>query len=60
MDLNVEDITIPPAAFESVITMPSVDFQKTIREMRNYADCIDIKSVEDHLIFSCQGDFCSN
>ena len=59
MDLNVEDISIPPAAFESVITMPSVDFQKTIRDMHNYADYIDIKSVEDHLIFSCKGDFCS-
>ena len=59
MDLNVEDISIPPAAFESVITMPSTDFQKIVRDMHNYADYIDIKSVEDHLIFSCKGDFCS-
>ena len=59
MDLNIDNITIPPATFESVITMPSTDFQKTIRDMHNYADFIDIKSVEDHLIFSCKGDFCS-
>ena len=59
MDLNIDNISIPPATFESVITMPSVDFQKTIRDMHNYADFIDIKSVEEHLIFSCKGDFCS-
>ena len=59
MDLNIDNICIPPATFESVITMPSVDFQKTIRDMHNYADFIDIKSVEEHLIFSCKGDFCS-
>ena len=59
MDLNIEEFSIPPASFESVITMPSVDFQKIIRDMHNYADLIDIKSVQDHLIFSCKGDFCS-
>ena len=59
MDLHVDNIQIPSVEFESVITMPSTDFQKTIRDMHNYADLIDIKSVEDHLIFSCNGDFCS-
>tara|TARA_B100000795_G_C22786522_1_gene434871 strand:+ start:467 stop:1255 length:789 start_codon:yes stop_codon:yes gene_type:complete len=59
MDLDVDSIQIPSVEFESVITMPSTDFQKIIRDMHNYADLIDIKSVEDHLIFSCKGDFCS-
>ena len=59
MDLTIETFSIPPAAFESVITMPATDFQKIIRDMHNYADYIDIKSVEEHLIFSCKGDFCS-
>tara|TARA_B100001248_G_C27328088_1_gene430026 strand:- start:79 stop:867 length:789 start_codon:yes stop_codon:yes gene_type:complete len=59
MDLHIDNIQIPSVEFESVITMPSTDFQKTIRDMHNYADLIDIKSVEDHLIFSCKGDFCS-
>ena len=59
MDLDVDNIQIPSVEFESVITMPSTDFQKIIRDMHNYADLIDIKSVEDHLIFSCKGDFCS-
>ena len=59
MDLHVDNIQIPSVEFESVITMPSTDFQKIIRDMHNYADLIDIKSVDDHLIFSCKGDFCS-
>ncbi len=59
MDLHIDNIQIPSVEFESVITMPSTDFQKIIRDMHNYADLIDIKSVEDHLIFSCKGDFCS-
>ena len=59
MDLNVDKITIPSVEFESVITMPSTDFQKIIRDMHNYADLIDIKSVDEHLMFSCKGDFCS-
>jgi proliferating cell nuclear antigen len=58
MDLHVDNIQIPSVEFESVITMPSTDFQKIIRDMHNYADLIDIKSVEEHLIFSCKGDFC--
>ena len=59
MDLHVDNIQIPSVEFGSVITMPSTDFQKIIRDMHNYADSIDIKSVEEHLIFSCNGDFCS-
>ena len=59
MDLHIDNIQIPSVEFESVITMPSTDFQKIIRDMHNYADLIDIKSVQDHLIFSCKGDFCS-
>ena len=59
MDLNETNIQIPPAAFESVITMPSTDFQKICRDMHNLADDIEIKSVGQQLLFSCKGDFCS-
>jgi len=57
MDLNEESIQIPPATFSSVITMPSVDFQKICRDMHNLADIIEVKSVGSQLIFSCKGDF---
>lgn len=57
MDLHEENIQIPPAVFESVITMPSSDFQKYCRDMHNLAEDIEIKSLENQLILSCKGDF---
>ena len=59
MDLPVETISIPPATFHSIITLPSSDFQKICRDMNNLADFIDIKNIGDQLLFSCLGDFCS-
>lgn len=58
-DINVLNINIPPADFPTVITMPSVDFQKTVRDMHNLADFIEIRNVENQLCFSCKGDFCT-
>ena len=57
MDLPVETISIPPAEFDSVITMPSGDFQKIIRDMHVLSDVIEIRSVDQLLIFRCEGDF---
>jgi len=57
MDLNEEKIGIPPQDFNSIITMPSVDFQKICRDMSNLSDTIEIKSIGTQLIFSCKGDF---
>lgn len=57
MDLNNEVLTFPPAEFASVITMPSSDFQKICRDMYNLSDLIEIKSIDEKLILSCQGDF---
>ena len=59
MDLHEDNIQIPPAVFDSVITMPSVDFQKICRDMHNLAENIEIKSLENQLIFSCSGQFAS-
>ena len=59
MDLHEDNIQIPPAVFDSVITMPSVDFQKICRDMHNLAENIEIKSLENQLIFSCCGQFAS-
>ena len=59
MDLHEENIQIPPAVFDSVITMPSVDFQKICRDMHNLSDNLEIKSTENQLIFSCKGHFAS-
>jgi proliferating cell nuclear antigen len=57
MDLPEEKIDIPPASFDSVLTMPSNDFQKSCRDMSQIADNMEIKSVGNQLIFSCKGEF---
>jgi proliferating cell nuclear antigen len=57
LDINVVNITIPPAEFQTIITMPSLDFQKIVRDMHNLADFMEIRCFEDQLIFSCKGDF---
>ena len=59
MDLHEDNISIPPAGFDSVITMPSVDFQKICRDMHNLSDNIEIRSLENQIIFSCKGHFAS-
>jgi proliferating cell nuclear antigen len=57
--IEVDETTyqIPPAQFESIITMPSNEFNKICRDMINLSDIIEIKSVGSQLIFSCEGDF---
>ena len=55
MDLAEEQIQIPPASFESVITMPSNDFQKLARDFYNVTEYIELKSVGKQIIFSCKG-----
>tara|TARA_B110000881_G_C18179148_1_gene319249 strand:- start:10 stop:570 length:561 start_codon:yes stop_codon:yes gene_type:complete len=59
LDISQEEINIPPAEFDSELTMPSQDFQKLIRDMVNISDETEIKSSGTNLIFNCQGDFAS-
>lgn len=57
MDLPQDRVNIPPQQFDSVITMPSVDFQKICRDMSNLSETIEIQNVGSRLVFSCVGDF---
>ena len=57
LDIPEEEINIPPAEFDSELTLPSLDFQKLIRDMTNIGEYVDIKSVDKNLIFDCEGDF---
>lgn len=59
LDLDKEKISIDAADFNSVITLPSIDFQKICRDMKNIAELVEIKNVDTQLILSCKGDFCS-
>ncbi len=59
LDISEDEITIPPAKFETELTLPSSDFQKIIRDMANIGENIEIKSVGNNLILNCDGDFAS-
>jgi|TARA_Y100000389_G_scaffold108989_1_gene106063 proliferating cell nuclear antigen len=59
LDISDENIKIPPATFETELTLPSSDFQKLIRDMVNIGELIEIKSVGNELILCCNGDFAS-
>ena len=57
LDIDEAQITIPDIDFSAVITIPSQDFQKYCRDMSNLSDTMEIRSVDNQLILSCEGDF---
>ena len=59
LDIDVLNIEIPPVDFHTIITMPSSYLQKIIRDMHNLAEYIEIRNIENQLLLSCKGDFCS-
>ena len=52
-----EELTVPNVTFSTIINMPSSDFQKIIRDMNNISEKLEIKSVDNQLIFKCDGPF---
>lgn len=54
-----EELEYPDVKFSSIINLPSVDFQKIIRDLSNISDKLEIKSVGNELIFKCSGQFAS-
>ena len=54
-----EDLEYPDVKFSSIINLPSVDFQKIIRDLSCISDKLEIKSVGNELIFKCSGNFAS-
>jgi len=54
---ELEELEIPDLIFSSVINLPSSDFQKIIRDLANISDRLEIKSVDNELIFKCVGQY---
>ena len=59
LDLDNMSLDIPPVTFPSLISIPSNDFQKIVRDMNNLAEFVEIKSSNQQLTFRCGGDFCA-
>jgi proliferating cell nuclear antigen len=56
---EMEDLSYPDVTFSSIITLPSSDFQKIIRDLSCISDKLEIKSVGNELMFKCEGQFAS-
>ena len=59
LDISDEEISIPPAEFDTELTLPSTEFQKIIRDMTNIGTVTEIKSIGSILEFKCDGDYAS-
>ena len=60
LEVNGEEMDIPDHEYPYDINMPSSDFQKICRDMKNLnTKAIDIKQHKNELIFSTVGDFAS-
>ena len=52
-----EELEVPDVTFSSIINLPSVDFQKIVRDLSPLSEKLEIKSVDNELIFKCSGSF---
>jgi proliferating cell nuclear antigen len=58
LELNPEAYTIPQQEYDFITNMPSSDFQKICRNMKNLgAERMDIKHHKEQLIFRCEGEY---
>ena len=59
LDIDEDEMKIPEIELDSVITMPSNDFQRICRDMMNISDIIEISSTNEYLKLVCNGEFAS-
>ena len=56
LDLDVEDVIIPHVTFEYVISMPSSDLQKYIKELSNVSNTVTVRGTGKDIEFAASGD----
>lgn len=56
LDLDTEEINIPVVDFECVISMPSSEFQKYIKELSHVSNLITVRGSGKLIQFICNGD----
>lgn len=54
---ETDELIIPDVEYNTIINLPTSDFQKIIRDLNGISERIEIKSVGNELIFSCEGNF---
>lgn len=56
LDLDIEEIKIPAVEFEMVISMPSAELQKYVKELSHVSNLITIRGSGKLIQFICTGD----
>lgn len=56
LDINEDIYSIPNIKFDSVIKMPSNDFQKICKDLSNISDIVTIKNIDNKFIMAVEGD----
>lgn len=57
IETNEQEINIPHVEYSYIISMVSTDFQRIIKNLNGLAENVEIKSVNEQLIFTSHGDF---
>jgi len=57
LEPDEEELDLPNLEFSSIINMPSCDFQKIVRDLANISEKLEIKSINNELIFKCSGQY---
>jgi proliferating cell nuclear antigen len=55
LDLSPSDLAMPQTNFQSVIIMPSSDFQQMVRNLHSIAEDVEITKVNDTITFATAG-----
>jgi proliferating cell nuclear antigen len=57
LDIEEVQLNVPDTEFDSVLTMPSIDFQRICRDLSILSETIEIESSNKQLILKAEGDF---
>ena len=57
LDIEEVKLDVPDTEFDSVLTMPSIDFQRIYRDLSILSETIEIESSNKQLILKAEGDF---
>jgi proliferating cell nuclear antigen len=57
LDLNEDELELPEIPMLYQTNIPSIDFQKLIRDMSNIGPYMTIERKDSHIKFTCKGDY---
>lgn len=56
MDIDQEHLAIPETEYSAVVEMPSVEFQRICRDLKELSESVVIEATKEGIKFSCEGD----